>query len=248
MGKKKGGLCQRDGKNAREIVEHFGSFLGYLIRSYRQATDKPFEQQKAYETGLLKLVTQKIESQLVQTKNEVSLLWLVYSLFDSPRMVDEDLLLAVIDHEKYLVEAGYVYLREGNVRGHQSSISLIALDNQMRETHKTAIVVKEVLPGSLAEAEKLAGDRKYIRPVPSLLPADDKKLAIQPMELDAKPDDDDFFMGGIPGIGDDEETRDFSAERKLNNRCPINVDLKDINEEFREMAEDDQGRVRGIFV
>ena len=38
MGKKKGGLCQRNPQMAKQIIEKFGSFLSFLIRLYPSVT------------------------------------------------------------------------------------------------------------------------------------------------------------------------------------------------------------------
>lgn len=42
MGKKKGGLCQRNPQAAKQIIEKFGSFLSFLIRLYPSITGQAY--------------------------------------------------------------------------------------------------------------------------------------------------------------------------------------------------------------
>lgn len=42
MGKKKGGLCQRNPQMAKQIIEKFGSFLSFLIRLYPSVTGQAY--------------------------------------------------------------------------------------------------------------------------------------------------------------------------------------------------------------
>jgi len=46
MGKKKGGLCQRNPQAAKQIIEKFGSFLSFLIRLYPTITGQAYSRNK----------------------------------------------------------------------------------------------------------------------------------------------------------------------------------------------------------
>ena len=55
MGKKKGGLCQRVPEIASEIVENFGCFLSYLIRSHHVVTGGGRQKQVQYEDKVMQV-------------------------------------------------------------------------------------------------------------------------------------------------------------------------------------------------
>ena len=115
-------------------------------------------------------------------------------------------------------------------------------------------LLQDIIPGQVGHAEQMMHDSKYITPaIPTAVSElDDKKFAkIEKMEIDApKQEDDEFFMGGIPGIGDDdsEKGNDSRETRKWSNRTP-QVTLDDLSQEFRELVEmDDDGVFTNPFI
>lgn len=147
MGKKKGGLCQRSPQIASEIVEYFGCFLSYLIRSYvSEAKSGDSKAQKKYETKVMQLCKEKLETRLLSFKNELPILDIVYNFFGSARMIDENLIQAVIDRfcpNEYEINHGYLHKRSEFVRGNQSSITAIEIQNRVLHARQDAIVVQD---------------------------------------------------------------------------------------------------------
>ena len=147
MGKKKGGLCQTKPETAKDIVESFGCFLSYLIRSYVfEAKVRTRDEQKKYQKKVMDMCRTKIEERLQYSKNETPILDIVYNFFGSARMVDENLIEAVIDldeDKKYEITLGYIHERGKIIRGNQSSITTIKFQNRKLQTRQDAIAVQE---------------------------------------------------------------------------------------------------------
>merc|ERR1711990_6570 len=66
MGKKKGGLCQRNPQAAKQIIEKFGSFLSFLIRLYPTITGKPQGSvpHQEFEKMFIEQVYKKLEGKI----------------------------------------------------------------------------------------------------------------------------------------------------------------------------------------
>ena len=74
MGKKKGGLCQTNPEAAKKMIDHFGSFLGFLIRCYPHvAKDSSRQAHVNYEKHVLDFVIKQLDEELLAKVNEVSM-------------------------------------------------------------------------------------------------------------------------------------------------------------------------------
>ena len=61
MGKKKGGLCQRNPQAAKQIIEKFGSFLSFLIRLYPTITGQAYSRNSLKPSTMLYFQPSKME-------------------------------------------------------------------------------------------------------------------------------------------------------------------------------------------
>lgn len=250
-GKKQGGLVQRDGQTAQAIVDNYGSFFTYLIRSYPivkgkscvYVDEKTRMEQKRLETHLLGILKQRLEGRITHSFGIIPVLDVLYNFFDqSPRMIDEAFLRAAIDkhfNDKYEIVHGYIQLRHSTI-GMKSNLNMMRIDQSIRS--KTAAItgsVDTIVPGdehSLAVKE----DNKYLRVGVAMdidVKYEKKNIILDKVEEKMDSGDGFFTGGGIPGF--DEDNTDDADEMKKRNRSQ-DVQIDDLGAEFRELCEKEE--------
>ena len=94
----KGGLIQRDPKNAAEIVERFGCFISYLIRSFPLEKTRDPQACQNFENALLKIVKKPIDQLLTRNRGEMCVLSLIYPKAKGNRLIDQNF-IEVLDEK-----------------------------------------------------------------------------------------------------------------------------------------------------
>lgn len=92
-------MLQREPQKATEIVERFGCFISYLIRSYsiektghQDFNESPKDALIKFENQCLKIIKKPIDQLLTRNRGELSILTLIYPVQKGNRLIDQNLI------------------------------------------------------------------------------------------------------------------------------------------------------------
>lgn len=262
MGKKKGGMCQTNPDKAQQLIEVFGSFLGFLIKVFPLENRSPDFDIRQFEEQILNDIVNKIHDMLISRRNEVSMIEIIYKLYNSGLMVDEQIVFASLHKYrpgKYDFENGFLFDKAMSVRG-SDSLQKMLLEHSDKSNKQASIQVKEHVAGDAEIAHQLTNDAKYLIKQKPILPPDAMKgeklegpsdvPMLEEEEVQEVQEEGGFFIPGFDDEdGDEERNREEKEKRFLRNRS-LNFLFQDIQDEFIDKVNDNGGwdQAEGYFI
>ena len=79
-------------------------------------------------------------------------------------MVDDNMIMAFLEKRKpdhYVVENGFIFIKEDNIRGNEDSMRHLTVQAQLKTNRQPSIEVRQITAGSRNQVEAMEYDERY---------------------------------------------------------------------------------------